>query len=38
MLLKDLGMAEVDASELVKAFQKDNYALVKADYGKPAQQ
>jgi hypothetical protein len=38
MLLKDLGMSEVDASELVKAFQKDNYALVKADYGQSAQQ
>jgi voltage-gated potassium channel Kch len=32
MLLKDLGMSEVDASELVKAFQNDNYALVRAGY------
>ncbi|MDX1766332.1 MAG: hypothetical protein R3313_05280, partial [Candidatus Saccharimonadales bacterium] len=28
MLLKDLGMSEDEASELVKAFQNDNYALV----------
>jgi glutathione-regulated potassium-efflux system protein KefB len=32
MLLKDLGMSEVDTSELVKAFQNDNYALVRAGY------
>ena len=32
MLLKDLGMSEVDASELVKAFKNDNYALVRAGY------
>ena len=37
MLLKDLGVSEVDVNELVKAFQNDNYALVKADYGEPAQ-
>jgi glutathione-regulated potassium-efflux system protein KefB len=32
MLLKDLGVSEVDVSELVKAFKKDNYALVRAGY------
>jgi hypothetical protein len=32
MLLKDLGVSEVEASELVKAFQKNNYALVRAGY------
>jgi hypothetical protein len=32
MLLKDLGVSEVEASELVKAFQNDNYALVRAGY------
>jgi hypothetical protein len=32
MLLKDLGMSEVDASELIKAFKNDNYALVRAGY------
>jgi glutathione-regulated potassium-efflux system protein KefB len=31
-LLKDFGMSEVDVQELVKAFQNDNYALVRADY------
>jgi hypothetical protein len=32
VLLKDLGASEVDVNELVKAFQKDNYALVRAGY------
>lgn len=32
MLLKDLGVSEVDVNELVKAFQNDNYALVRAGY------
>ena len=32
MLLKDLGMPESDVNELVKAFQNDNYALVRAEY------
>ena len=32
MLLKDLDMSESDVNELVKAFQNDNYALVKAEY------
>jgi len=32
MLLKDLGVSEVDVSELVKAFKNDNYALVKGGY------
>jgi len=32
MLLKDLGMSESDVNELVKAFQNDNYALVRAEY------
>jgi glutathione-regulated potassium-efflux system protein KefB len=31
MLLKDLGVPEADVNDLVKAFQKDNYALVRAD-------
>ena len=30
MLLKDLGVPENDVSELVKAFQSDDYALVRA--------
>lgn len=38
MLLKDLGVSEVDVNELVKAFHNDNYALVRADYGVSAQQ
>jgi glutathione-regulated potassium-efflux system ancillary protein KefC len=32
MLLKDLGMSESDVNELVKAFQNDNYAMVRAEY------
>ena len=32
MLLKDLGMSEFDVNELVKAFQNDNYAMVRAEY------
>jgi glutathione-regulated potassium-efflux system protein KefB len=32
MLLKDLGMSESDVNELVKAFQNDHYALVRAEY------
>ena len=32
MLLKDLGMAEYDVSELVKELQQNNYALIRAGY------
>jgi hypothetical protein len=32
MLLKDLGMSEDDVSELVKDFQKNDYALIRAAY------
>ena len=31
MLLKDLGVPEADVNDLVKTFQKDNYALVRAE-------
>lgn len=33
MLLRDLGVPEVDIEEMVKAFRNDNYALVKEEYG-----
>jgi glutathione-regulated potassium-efflux system protein KefB len=36
MLLKDLGMSESDVNELVKAFQNDNYALIRAAFAEPA--
>jgi glutathione-regulated potassium-efflux system protein KefB len=32
ILLKDLGVSESDVNELVKAFQSDNYALVRDEY------
>jgi glutathione-regulated potassium-efflux system protein KefB len=32
LLLKDLGVSEVDVNELVKTFRNDNYALVRAEY------
>jgi len=32
LLLKDLGVSEVDVNELVRAFRNDNYALVRAEY------
>ena len=38
MLLKDLGVSEVDVSELVKAFKNDNYALVKGGYAEQVKQ
>ena len=38
MLLKDLGVSEVDVNELVKAFRNDNYALVRAEYPEPVQE
>jgi hypothetical protein len=33
MLLRDLGVPEVDIEEMIKAFRNDNYALVKDEYG-----
>jgi hypothetical protein len=33
-ILKDLGVSEADVGELVKAFQNDNYALIRAGYAK----
>ena len=36
MLLKDLGVTESDVGELVKAFQNDNYALIRAAFAEPA--
>ena len=38
MLLKDLGVSEVDVNELVKAFRNDNYALVRAEYPEPVKE
>jgi glutathione-regulated potassium-efflux system protein KefB len=38
LLLKDLGVAEVDVNELVKTFRNDNYALVRAEYPEPVQE
>ena len=32
MPLRDLGVSEVDVSELVKAFKNDNYALARAGF------
>ena len=38
LLLKDLGVSEVDVNELVKAFRNDNYALVRAEYPEPVKE
>ena len=38
MLLKDLGVSEVDVNELVRAFRNDNYALVRAEYPEPVKE
>ena len=38
LLLKDLGVSEVDVNELVKTFRNDNYALVRAEYPEPAKE
>ena len=38
MLLKDLGVSEADVGALVKAFQMDNYALIRAAFAEPAKQ
>jgi hypothetical protein len=32
MLLKDLGLSEDDVDELVKDFQQNDYALIRAGY------
>jgi len=32
MLLKDLGLSEDDVDELVKDFQENDYALIRAAY------
>ena len=38
MLLKDLGMSEANVGELVKEFQQDDYALIRAAYAKVEKQ
>ena len=32
MLLKDLGLSEDDANELIEDFQQNDYALIRASY------
>ena len=38
MLLKGVGVSEADVRELVKAFQHDDYALIRGAYVEPATQ
>ncbi len=38
MLLQDLGMSETEVDGLVKAFQENDYALVRGGKGKAAPQ
>jgi len=38
MLLKDVGVSEEDVSELIKAFQHEDYALVRAAYAETGKQ
>jgi len=35
MLLKGIGMPKADVQELVKDFQRDDYALIRSAYAKP---
>ena len=38
MLLKDVGLSDDDVGELVKEFQQDNYALIRAAFAEITKQ